>query len=99
MFRERHRYGKSWFSLEIYTRSMLCITELYNIKFSVYNELTYIALANWIIGDGTGSYSIKDVVMLINILNIKYDIHCTIRYYSFSKIYVYKDIYLNCVLL
>jgi hypothetical protein len=56
----------------------------------VYNELTSIALAHWIIGDGTfkgiillfctGSYSIKDVVMLINILIIKYGIHCTIRY-------------------
>jgi hypothetical protein len=85
--------------LEIHTRSMLCITELYSlfyinktkiIKFSVYNELTYIALANWIIGDGTDSYSIKYVVMLINILIIKYDIHCTIRYYSFPVIYVYK---------
>lgn len=40
----------------------------------------------------TDSYSIKDVVMLINILIIKYDIHCTIRYYnsSFPRIYVYK---------
>jgi hypothetical protein len=28
----------------------------------VYNELTYIALAHWIIGDGTESYSIKYVV-------------------------------------
>jgi len=56
----------------------------------VYNELTSIALAHWILGDGnfkgiillfcTGSYSIKDVVMLINILIIKYGIHCTIRY-------------------
>lgn len=78
---------------------MFCITELYSIfyinktkiiKFSVYNELTYIALAHWIIGDGTDSYSIKYVVMLINILIIKYDIHCTIRYYNFPIIYVYK---------
>ncbi len=78
---------------------MLCITELYSlfyinktkiINFFVYNELTYIALAHWIIGDGTDSYSIKDVVMLINILIIKYDIYCTIRYYSFPRIYVYK---------
>jgi hypothetical protein len=57
----------------------------------VYNEHTSIALAHWIIGDGTfkggiillfctDSYSIKDVVMLINILIIKYGIHCTIRY-------------------
>ena len=31
VFRERHRYGKSIFSLEIHTRSMLCITELYSL--------------------------------------------------------------------
>jgi hypothetical protein len=29
VFRERHRYGRSIFSLEIHTRSILCITELY----------------------------------------------------------------------
>lgn len=29
VFRERHRYGRSRFSLEIHTRSILCITELY----------------------------------------------------------------------
>ena len=28
--------------------------------------------------------------MLINIHIIKYDIHCTIRYYNFPSIYVYK---------
>lgn len=53
--RERHRFGKSRFNLEIHTRSMPCITELYNlfyvnktkiIKFSIYNELTPIALAH-----------------------------------------------------
>jgi hypothetical protein len=66
----------------------------------VYNELTSIALAHWIFEDGTfkgiillfctDSYSIKDVVILINILNIKFNIHCTIRYYNFPRIYVYK---------
>ena len=29
-------------------------------------------------------------MLLINILIIKYDIRCTIRYYSFPIIYVYK---------
>jgi len=29
VFRERHRYGRSIFNLEIHTRSILCITELY----------------------------------------------------------------------
>jgi hypothetical protein len=55
VFRERHRYGKSRFSLKINTRSMFCITELYGcfytkksktIKSSIYDELTPIALAH-----------------------------------------------------
>ena len=45
--------------LEIITRSMLCITELHNkfyvekvktIKPSIYNNLTPVGLAHWIIG-------------------------------------------------
>ena len=91
---------------------MPCITELYSlfyikktkiIQFSVYNELTYIALAHLIIEYGsfngitllfcTDSYSIKDVIMLINhiflIVKNKYDIHCTIRYYNFTQ-FIYQ---------
>nr|YP_009926595.1 hypothetical protein [Wolfiporia cocos]QNH92653.1 hypothetical protein [Wolfiporia cocos] len=54
----------------------------------IYNLLTPIALANWIMGDGearhsglrlcTDSFHIKDVVRLMNVLLIRYDIHCTI---------------------
>jgi len=36
VFRERHRYGKSRFSLEIHTRSMLCITEFYSLFYINY---------------------------------------------------------------
>ena len=55
IFRERFRYGKLRFSLEIYTRSMPCITELYKdfyinkkkvIKPSIYNELAPVTLAH-----------------------------------------------------
>ena len=40
----------------------------------------------------TDSYSIKEVVLLINVLVIKYDVHCTIRYYNqhYSRIYIVK---------
>jgi hypothetical protein len=90
---------------------MPCITELYHdyyankikvIKPCIYNDLTPIALAHWIMGDGTfngitllfctDSYSIKDIVTLINALIIKYDIYCTIRYYKYCypRIYVLK---------
>jgi len=111
IFKERFIFGKSLLSLEIITRSMPCITELYSnfyvnkikvIKPSVYNDLTPIALAHLIMGDGTfngttlllctDSYSIKEVVLLINVLVIKYDIHCTIRYYNqhYPRIYILK---------
>jgi hypothetical protein len=111
IFKERFIFGKSLLSLEIVTRSMPCITELYSnfymnkikvIKPFIYNDLTPIALAHWIMGDGifngttlllcTDSYSIKEVVLLINVLVIKYDIHCTIRYYNqhYPRIYILK---------
>jgi len=40
----------------------------------------------------TDSYTIKETVILMNILMIKYDISCTIRYYNnhYSRIYIYK---------
>ena len=87
------------------------ITELYNkfyinkikvIKPSIYNDITPIVLAHWIMGNGTyngitlllctDSYSIKEIVLLINVLIIKYDIHCTIRYYNniYPRIYIKK---------
>jgi len=111
IYNERFRFGKPTYNLEIITRSMICITELHNkfyvekvksIKPSIYNDLTSIALAHWIMGDGTfngitlllctDSYSTKEVVLLINVLIIKYDIHCTIRYYNqrYPRIYILK---------
>ena len=55
----------------------------------IYNLLDPVALAHWICGDGqareyglvlcTDSYSIKAVVLLVNVLIIKYNLICTIR--------------------
>lgn len=68
VFTIRFRFGKSIFNLEIFTRFMSCITELYNdsyinktktIKPSIYNDLSpralalTLALAHWIMRDGT----------------------------------------------
>ena len=90
---------------------MPCMTELYAnfyvnkvkvIKPSIYNDLTPVGLAHWIMGDGTfngisllfctDSYSVENVVLLINVLIIKYDIHSSIRYYNqqYPRIYVLK---------
>jgi len=45
----------------------------------------------------TDSYSIKDIVMLMNVLIIKYDIYCTIRYYNnrYPRIYILKKSLFN----
>ena len=68
------------------------IRKIKSIKPSIYNDLNPVGLAHWIRGDGTfneislllctDSFTIKEVVLLINVLIIKYDIHCTIRYYN-----------------
>ena len=40
----------------------------------------------------TDSYIIKEVVLLVNVLIIKYNIQCTIRYYNqrYPRIYILK---------
>jgi hypothetical protein len=41
----------------------------------------------------TDSYTIKEIVLLINVLIIKYDVHCTIRYYKqiYPRMYILKE--------
>jgi LAGLIDADG DNA endonuclease family len=58
------------------------------IKPELYDYLDYIAIAHWIMGDGakrnkgitlcTNNFSFKEVVILMNILKIKFDIDSTI---------------------
>lgn len=67
VFTKRSRLNKPTFNLEIFTRSMTCsgiISSFFfflserksekvkTITFSIYNNLTPVALANWIMGDG-----------------------------------------------
>jgi hypothetical protein len=107
-----YRLDKPSYMLRIATRSMPCITELYYnyylnkikiIKPSIFFDLTPIALAHWIMGDGTfsgkglllctDSFKIKEVVLLMNVLMIRYNINCTIRYHSkkYPRIYISKE--------
>ena len=56
---------------------------------NIYELLTPVALAHLIMGDGsvqrhgliicTNSYSIEDVVLLMNVLIIRYELECKIR--------------------
>lgn len=87
------------FGVEFFTRSLPCFTKLHkqfynnNLKIipkDIYNLLSPIALAHWIMGDGvyykgggiaicTDSYSIQDVVRLMNVLVIRYGLKCTLQ--------------------
>lgn len=59
------------------------------IKYDLYNYMNYIVLAHWIMGDGsyhfkavilcTHGFSLEEVVILFNILIIKFDISPTIQ--------------------
>ena len=61
------------------------------IKFELFNYINYISLAHWIMGDGskkgkgltlcTDSYTIKEIIILINILKIKFNIDSIIHYH------------------
>ena len=89
------------YALEIFTRSLPCFTELYSIYYpngikripaDIFNLLTPIALAHWIMGDGnknrhgltinTDSFSLNDTVRLINVLMVRYRLDCTMRKHS-----------------
>jgi TRAP-type mannitol/chloroaromatic compound transport system permease small subunit len=62
------------------------------IKPELFNYIDYISLAHWIQGDGsksrkglilcTDSYSIKEVIILMNILKIKFQIDSSIHYHT-----------------
>nr|YP_010218785.1 hypothetical protein LK370_mgp038 [Morchella brunnea]UBU98592.1 hypothetical protein [Morchella brunnea] len=92
------RAGTRVYDLLFYTRSLPCITELYNLFYvngikiiphNIYELLTPVALAHWVMGDGSkkkygltlcsNSYSIPDVVLLMNVLMIKYGLVCTLH--------------------
>lgn len=97
-FRSRTRAGIPFYSLELRTRSLPCFTELHSLFYVngvkvvpaiIYELLSPVALAHWIMGDGTAlpaglllctdSYCLQDVVLLMNVLMIKFGLHCTCR--------------------
>lgn len=69
------------------------------VPIDIYNLLTPAALAHWIMGDGvvqrhglllcTDSYSIEDIVRLINVMIIKYRLECTLRYHTPTQPRIY----------
>ena len=92
--------NKTFYNLIFKTRQLNCFNEYHNlfydknkklIKTELFHYIDYIALAHWIMGDGskrgkdlilcTDSYTIKEVVILINILKIKFNIDSYICYH------------------
>lgn len=96
------------YALQFFTRSLPCFTIIYssfynqgikNVPEDIFEYLTPMALAQFIMGDGskqrhglilcTDSYSIQDVVRLINVLIIKYDLICSIREHKEGQYRIY----------
>lgn len=97
--RARQGKGKTLHALHMQTRALPCFTELHSLFYknkekiipnNIYDLLTPIALAHWVMGDGqvasnglrlcTDSYSFPEIVKLMNVLMIKYRINCTINF-------------------
>lgn len=103
------------YGLGFTTRSLLCITELYNLFYcqrsakhprrvkiipqqNLFDLLTWEALAHWIQGDGayssgitlqTQCFTIKELVLIINVLIIKFALECNIhKQDNYSVIYI-----------
>jgi hypothetical protein len=102
------RKGTITYGLQFSTRRYQCFNELYNLFYinkikviphNIYDILTPIALAHWIMGDGarknkglilcTDSYSLSDVIKLSNVLRIKYNLDTTISGYINNKPRIY----------
>lgn len=80
-------------------RSIFYINGVKTIPENIYDLLTPVALAHMIMGDGsakshgliicTDSYKLTDIVRLMNVLLIKYDIKSNIRYHSNTQPRIY----------
>jgi len=95
------RAGVKNYSIELQTRSLPCFTLLHHKFYNTSNKkvippvdimyelLTPVALAHWIMGDGvalshglaicTESYTTQEIILLVNILIVRYGIECTLR--------------------
>lgn len=91
------RKGKTFFGLAFQTRQLPCLTIIHNLFYiknkkvipsNIYDLLTPIALAHWIMGDGSGAnrglvlctdcYTLKQTILLLNVLVIKYELDCSL---------------------
>ena len=91
---------KKQLGLRIVTRALACFTELHNLFYvngkkciptDIYHLLNPIALAHWIMGEGsyqpggslvlcTDSFSLQDVILLMNVLMVRYGLECSLTF-------------------
>jgi len=79
--------------------SLFYINKVKIIPEDIYNLLSPVALAHLIMGDGssrefgleicTDCYSVKDVVRLMNVLIIRYNLECTLHYHRPTQPRIY----------
>jgi hypothetical protein len=100
---------KEHIGLGFTTRSLPCITELYNIFYInnkkivpnvLFDLISWEVLAHWIMGDGTynsgvriqtDSFTVQEVVYIINILVIKLNLDCSLHYQKGKPILYIKS--------
>ena len=105
--------GKPFSRLAFQTRQLPCLTDIYNLFYinkikivpnNIYELLTPVALAHWIMGDGsavnkglvlcTDSFSLEQTILLLNVLVIKYELDCTLwKQSSGWRIYISGKIF------
>lgn len=96
------------YGVQFFTRSLPCFTKIHNLFYvnkvkavpqDIYNLLTPIALAHWIMGDGsvqrhgliicTDSFTTPVIIKLINVLIIKFELDCSIKYHTPTQPRIY----------
>jgi hypothetical protein len=80
-------------------RSLFYIDRVKIVPEDIYNLLTPVALAHLIMGDGsakeyglilcTDSYKLTDVVRLMNVLIIRYNLNCRLRFHTPTQPIIY----------
>lgn len=80
-------------------RSLFYINKVKIVPSDIYNLLTPVALAHLIMGDGsakqhglilcTDSFELVDVVRLMNVLMIRYNVDCTLRFHTKTQPRIY----------
>lgn len=101
--------GKRHYRVIFNTRTYIVFNQIYDmfiikgvkvVPQEIYDLLSPMALAHWIMSDGasikngglllcTDSYTVLDVYRLMNVLRIKYNLNCTLQFYGgLPRIYI-----------